>query len=376
MKINVRGPMNALIGYGHCCFNIVKSLTELGHEIAYFPIGNPQLTTNDAELIQQCIKNQDTFDSSAPSLTIWHENHLAERIGGGPHITLSFYEMDRLDDRRINHLTSSDHIISPSSWWTDILQNELFCSDFKDVDKVLTDDFITTIPMGVDSTIFNSNNTSRPDGPTTFLNIGKIEVRKGHDILAKAFKEAFPDENVILAMMWSNPFLSQDEVKEWTDLYINTIGADRVRFIPYVKTDYELAKIINSVDCCVFPTRAEGFGMPILQSLACGKPVISTDYSAHADFVNEDNSMLIHIDEMETAYDGKWFFGQGEWAKLGTKQIDELVEYLSLVHAGKRRNDIVPDISGPVKTAQNFSWERTAKSIEGVLNGCLETQQV
>ena len=59
-----------------------------------------------------------------------------------------------------------------------------------------------------------------------------------------------------------------------------------------------------------------------------GIPVITTNYSAHTEFCNKENSYLVDIDELELAYDGKWFFNQGEWAKIGSKQISGFVDYL------------------------------------------------
>ena len=374
MKINVRGPMNCFLGYGHCCFNIVKALTQLGHEIAYFPIGQIQLTTGhqDEELILKCINNQGSFDYNAPSLTIWHENNLAERIGRGPHITLSFYEMNKLDDRRIHHLSSSDHIISPSSWWTEVLKDQLTCPNL--------DDFITTISMGVDTKVFKpiENPETNFDRPVQFLNIGKIEIRKGHDIICRAFKQAFPlDEEYELTLMWTNPFLNDNEIKEWNQMYRNMLG-EKVKWIPYLKTDKDLAGVINNADCCIFPTRAEGFGMPILQSLACGKKVITTNYSAHTEFCNNDNCNLILIDELESAYDGQWFHNQGDWAILGDKQIDLFSDYLRDIYESHKNKKSLYNKAG-VETAKEYHWSRTADAIASTLekiNEKFETTKV
>jgi hypothetical protein len=76
MKLNVRAPGNMFLGYGAASINIMKALDKLGVEISYFQIGQPQLTTNDTALLQKWINNQNTFDSSAPALSIWHENQL------------------------------------------------------------------------------------------------------------------------------------------------------------------------------------------------------------------------------------------------------------------------------------------------------------
>jgi glycosyltransferase involved in cell wall biosynthesis len=49
-------------------------------------------------------------------------------------------------------------------------------------------------------------------------------------------------------------------------------------------TTAELAQIYNCFDALVFPSGAEGFGMPVLEAMACGVPVVYANYSGHAEF--------------------------------------------------------------------------------------------
>jgi glycosyltransferase involved in cell wall biosynthesis len=113
---------------------------------------------------------------------------------------------------------------------------------------------------------------------------------------------------------------------------------------------------MRQADCGIFPSRAEGWNLGLLEMLSCGKPCITTNYSAHTEFCNKENSFLIDIGEFEPAYDGKWFFGQGSWAKMGQKQIDQCIEYMRHVY----RNKIITNTEG-IKTAEQFSWTNSAK---------------
>ena len=83
---------------------------------------------------------------------------------------------------------------------------------------------------------------------------------------------------------------------------------------------------MRQVDVGVFPVRAEGWNLELLELLSCGKHVITTDYSGHTEFINNSNSRIIEIDKLETAQDGVWFHGTGEWAELGSRQKDQLIE--------------------------------------------------
>ena len=47
-----------------------------------------------------------------------------------------------------------------------------------------------------------------------------------------------------------------------------------MRYIIFFKDEIELATLYNVVDCLLFPSLYEGFGMPVAEALSCGTPVI------------------------------------------------------------------------------------------------------
>lgn len=53
-----------------------------------------------------------------------------------------------------------------------------------------------------------------------------------------------------------------------------------------------LAAVYNTFDIFTLPTRGEGFGLPILEAMSCGVPVVATDYSAHTEWAR-DCSILV-----------------------------------------------------------------------------------
>ena len=137
---------------------------------------------------------------------------------------------------------------------------------------------------------------------------------------------------------------------------------DQVEFLNRVKSHTEVADIIRAADCGVFPSRAEGWNLEALEMMSCGKHVIATDYSAHTEFCNEDNCHLIQVNELEEAYDGIWFKGQGRWAKIGKDQMEQTVEYFRFVHRQKQESGDINNTMG-IETAKKFSWNNTADSI-------------
>ena len=355
MNLNFSSGLNAFLGYGHVGINLAKSLSNSGINISLFPIGGVQLATNDHNLIQSLINKQDTCGYNDPCLTAWHEHDLiARKIGNGKYYTLSFFELDTLNERRKHHLNYSDSIITPSSWAKNVMLNNGITAE------------IHTIPMGVDNSIFYP--IERPENKNyVFFVFGKWEVRKSHFELKNIFNKAFTkNDNVELWMICHNPFLSQEETKEWEDYYKNSPLGDKIKIINPVATDVELAQTINNTDCGISLSKSEGWDLPLTQLLAMNKPIIASNHSAHKEYCNSENSYLVEIDELEESYDGKWFgFGTsniGRWAKIGPAQESQAIEHMRYVY----KNNIRHNPEG-VKTAQSLTWTNTATKIKNLI---------
>jgi glycosyltransferase involved in cell wall biosynthesis len=372
MKINLIAPINTL-GYGIVGHNILHQLVELKHDVAWWPIGPVEVVDqNSTKMYQKCIDNTAYYDSIAPSLKIWHQFDLAQHVGHGPHCAFPIFELNTLRDTEIHHLRQQDMIFVPSTWAAEVLMQ------YRDLaDNIL----IVVAPLGVDTSIFKPSETVRPDPSwTTFLNCGKWEYRKGHDVLIEAFNRAFePKDRVRLWMLSHNMHLTPsnndgiDGNKEWETLYKSGPMKDKVSFLPRVQTHAEVARIMQEVDCGVFPSRAEGWNLEALEMMACEKDVILTDYSGHTEFASNENSYLVQVDEYEDAYDGKWFFGAehgfGQWAEIGERQIEQLVEYMRYIHCMKNSEGSMGLIrKRAFADARQCSWTRTVEKIMGAIS--------
>lgn len=354
--INLMAPVNSL-GYGVVGLNAVKELSNKS-EVSLFPIGGIEVTSQqDADIIKSCVDKQDLFDPKAPCLRIWHQFSMAEQIGNGLRCGFPIFELDQFNKKELHHLNSLDKVFVCSNWAKEVVSSQLY-NTYKRLDL---NNNIHVAPLGVDTSLFKPREKS--GGPTRFVNIGKWEYRKGHDVLAEAFNKAFEsDDDVQLYMMNHNPFLNQEQEREWVSLYKNSKLGDKVHMIPRVRTHVQVADIMQDMDCGVFPSRAEGWNLEAIEMLACGKKLIITNYSAHTEFCNEDNSLLVNVDSKEDAYDGIWFHGQGQWAEIGDSQIDQMCEHMRAVHKEKQENGKIDNSSG-VETADKFSWSGMADRI-------------
>tara|TARA_Y100001938_G_C8079470_1_gene428179 strand:+ start:356 stop:1423 length:1068 start_codon:yes stop_codon:yes gene_type:complete len=350
MNINLMAPVNQL-GYGVAGLNILKALQEVAN-VSLHMIGQPQVTNqSDADAVRKGIETAQTFDPDAPCIKIWHQNQMAERVGRGTFIGFPIFELDTFNDLEKHHINSCSELMVCSNWAKEVVMKNCY----HPLPSDLMEEKIHVIPLGVDTNIFKPAPV-RKDKKTIFFNCGKWEIRKGHDILIDAFKRVeIHDPNVELWMMCTNPFNSPEEENRWRMLY----NHPKVKIIPRAETQQEVYNIMSQVDCGVFPSRGEGWNLELLEMMSAGKHVIATDYSAHTEFCTKENCGLVSIKDKEPAHDGKWFFGQGNWAKIDTREIFDL--------SIKMQNFIV-NKKGTVNqagidTANKFSWENTAKLI-------------
>lgn len=358
MFLNFVAPINPL-GYGVVGRNVLGELVKAGHSVSYYPLGNPSWES-DLPFVHKCVDNSRMFNSDAPSIRVWHQNDMAMFPGGGKRIGWPIFELNKFTDLERHHLTSVDRLFVCSQWAKDVLEAEGISKEIERVDVV---------PLGVDSSVFFVDEGARSkrgywtQKKTVFLNIGKWEVRKGHNELLEAFCKAFKtSDNVELWMINHNDFIGHEN-ELWKTKYISSPMGANIKILPRIGSQHELRQIINTADCGVFPSHAEGWNLEPLEFMACGVPSIVTNYSGHTEYCNDTNSFLLQPNGMVSAQDGKWFHGQGEWC---TFDIDKLVEAMQVAHDYKQSgsNSLT---EGMKTTVEKFTWANTVKKIEEVL---------
>lgn len=345
--MNIIAPINQL-SYGLVSWNIMKEL-DLLTNISFFEIidRSSQPTQEQVPFLRKWIKNAQMFDPYEPCLRIWHQNDMAKRVGKAKLIGWPIFELNGFSSLEKHHLSTLDEIIVCSEWAKSIVLGNVSTKKCH------------VVPLGVDTSIFYNRNTTL--NKYVFLNIGKMEYRKGHDLIIAAFSDAFnKNDNVELWLSWDNPFPNCNK-NYWINLCKSSKLSSKIKFIPRLETQEELSLLANQASCGIFPSRAEGWNLPLLEMMACGKPVIATNYSAHTEYCNTDNSFLVDC-ELEPAKDNEWpqFDGTFEWGK---PNYDQLVEHMRYVYNNNIRNNIEGE-----KIANKLSWASSARKVLDAVN--------
>jgi len=178
---------------------------------------------------------------------------------------------------------------------------------------------VHVIPNGFDAKIF------MPDGPPArptgcrrfvFLFVGGTIGRKGIDLLLQAYAQAFEagDDVTLAISTGANPAYAHNSLDGLIAKFMGDVRLPHVAFLSKQFEDAELAALYRGCDAFVLPYRGEGFGMPIAEAMACGKPVIVTAAGPASEFCPSDCGYFIPAIESPVP-DAPPPFGKfvGEW---------------------------------------------------------------
>jgi tetratricopeptide (TPR) repeat protein len=158
---------------------------------------------------------------------------------------------------------------------------------------------VRVVPNGVNTERFHPQVTPM-NLPTMkrfkFLFVGGTIFRKGIDILLKSYCNAFTgsdDVTLIIKDFGVGSFYrGQDAGRQIAEIQSRP-DAPEIIYLTEDLSEDEMASLYAACDCLAHPYRGEGYGLPIAEAMACGKPTIVTNFGAALDFANASNSYLI-----------------------------------------------------------------------------------
>lgn len=353
MNLIVNAAITNATSYGIASINLILALERAGINTQTIPIGHRSDFYQEQDLTPS-LKRGEEFDLYAPHLRIYHQFDLASHNGYGPTFGFPIFETNAFTQQEIHQLNSVHSLFVCSKWAKDVI---------KENGIVQNTDIVN---LGVDTEVFKP---SEPvDGPFTFFFPGKFEYRKGFDILTEVFEKTLTvNDDFRLVLLPTNIFIGNGN-NEWAESIMKSKLRDKITILSRLEHHSQVSELYRQSDCVVSFSRAEGWNLPLLEALSCGRHVIATNYSAHTEFLTNDNAMLVEMPDREIAIDGVFFDGKkGVWAKHTEQTINDLADCVRTAY--KRGKEINKN---GIETAKKFSWDNSAKQIISALaeNGC------
>ena len=175
------------------------------------------------------------------------------------------------------------------------------------------------------------------------LHIGTIEPRKNLKLLLSAFEKIKSQANrdLQLVLVGKSGWKSKSFIKALN----NSPFSKDIKWLGYVNRT-ELPVLYSSATAFVYPSHFEGFGLPVLEAMACGAPVIVSNVSSLPEIVGKAGI----------------FFQPNN--------VEELIRQILNLLNNKQLRGSLSALS--LEQAAKFSWEKTARETLAVFEkSCL-----
>lgn len=293
----------------------MRELFKAQIEIAYFPIGNIDLSSFNPskeflEWLNTSLNNR--FSSLTKNLTtlrLWHLNG-SDILRSRRQYLLTFYECNKPTEVEKNISLLHDKTFFSSTFAKSQFENS---ESFK---------------LGFDEDFYRTNKKYM-ENIVHFGLCGKFEKRKHTEKIIKTWLKKYGNNNkYLLSCCITNPFFKPEDMQKIIANLTEGKYYSNINFIPWLKTNTEMNEFLNAVDIDLTGlSGGEGWNLPAFNATCLGKWSIVLNGTAHKDWANPDNSILIEPDGEQDCEDGVFFkkneqFNQGTFL---TFNEDELV---------------------------------------------------
>ncbi len=183
------------------------------------------------------------------------------------------------------------------------------------------DKLFALAPYGVDSEFWHPGSKDEENRPLRFIYAGQASLRKGIPLLITAWEQAgLKDAELLLVGSWQ----LADEKRVNLPRGVRHLRAC---------SPTELREQYQQADCFAFPSYFEGFGLVLLEAMACGLPVMSSERTAAPDFLTKNSGWIVPAGNAEAWVEG-------------------------LREAGNKRNEIRAMKEAARRVATANTWQR------------------
>lgn len=223
------------------------------------------------------------------------------------------------------------------------------------------------IPLGIDSETYSPEGDEislQTEKKIRLLFVGGTIHRKGPDVLLDAYCKSFThsdDVCLVIKDFGGNSVYEGQTLTEQIKKLQSNPDNPEILYLNEEMTELEMAALYRACDLLVHPYRGEGFGLPVLEAMSCGLPVVVTSGGSTDDFVSDDigwkipsvrSSIGNQVSQMHLAGDGWLLEPQSEALCSILKSIYHSPESLS--QKGALASEWV---------LKNYTWGHSAKHI-------------
>jgi glycosyltransferase involved in cell wall biosynthesis len=272
----------------------------------------------------------------------------------GTKILFIAFESDRVPDNIIECCNNFDYIWVPSTW------QKLVFAERIPANK------IRVIPEGCDPGLYNpfGNGDLLNFNAFKFLAVGKYETRKSYQELFAAFKAEFGNNPAVRLILKADNFANPSANKQ-LEKDLQELGITNISVVKGNIDESKMAELYRSCDAFVFPSKAEGWGLPLIEAICCGIPVITTYYSGHTEFLKPIRGLFLEVDYKLVDIDADDFkmwgyrYSDGNYGRWAKPDVDSLRSKMRDCYE-KRGYWKGKAMKAAEMTMKGFNWDQSA----------------
>ena len=354
MKLLVSAPINSL-SFGNVTVNILREFFKRNINLVFFPIGDKidfsaydKAEPNFLEYMKKSATSRyDNIEKDLPSVKLWHINSSETRYTKNQSL-LTFHETSQITPIEQKILNCQDQIFVSSNYTKRIFE-------INNVNNV------KFLPLGFDKDFHSTNKTYLED-KIHFGILGKFEKRKNTARIIKTWLKIFGNNpKYQLSCAVTNPFLDKAKFQEEILKTLEGKTYNNINFISYMQTNSEVNDYLNSIDIDLGGlSGGEGWNLPSFNATALGKWSVVLNATAHKDWANDKNSILIEPSKLKDCYDGVFFspnsiYNQGQFFDISDDELEAAI--LKSENYAKK-----PNLEG-LKLQENFTYSKTVDTL-------------
>ncbi len=260
-----------------------------------------------------------------------------------PSILYNVWESTEYPMAFMEKLKNYDQLWVPSEW-------QRSCS----IAQGIPEEFVKVVPEGVDPDVYKPVDVEIGE-IFTFVHVGQWQPRKSTLEVIQSFLKAFPDNDSVRLELSVDTLFPSDQYKS-TEERLEACGIkDKRIIVVHFEEREDYIRRLQRAGCFVSCSRSEGWGLPIIEAMACGVPTIVADFGGSTEYAFD--AIKVRVPKLIKPYGiyGNWDV-PGYW---GEPDFDHLVEQMRAVYSDyygyKKRA-----LESSERIRRDFSWDKAA----------------
>ena len=333
--LTLAADLVGITGWDHVTYSVLRGLPAAGVQL----VRHPRAALNEVLIPPAYLPALPTAKwAAAPVLAVCPPFALSKFGITRRTAVFTMWETDSIHPAEVQQLNAAGLVVVPSEWQVGTFRA---CG-------VTT--AMAVAPLGFDPLVFHDDGTP-PPAVCTFGTAGALVaggMRKNAQRVIDLFREAFPAEAGVRLRVKISP----------TSPAVDTHDDPRIDLVRGLLPHHQLAAWYRSLTAYVNGSFGEGFGLHLIEAMACGRPLVTANYSGLTAFFEPELGYAVGhalVEVRNDIYRGRW--AEPDEAGLVARMREVFADQSEAARKGQRS----------ASRAAGFTWRKSGRKLADAL---------